>query len=65
MSKTAKKLSLRLSTAKLIVKRYKDEGTFFESKVERAKRLESGEKIIENQNEERTPLNEENNENRM
>lgn len=56
MSKTAKKLSLRLSTAKLIVKRYKEEGTFFESKVERSKRLESGEKITEKQNEEKTPL---------
>lgn len=46
VSKAAKKLGLRLSTAKLIIKRYKDEGTFFESKVQAAKREENAAKTI-------------------
>lgn len=39
VSKTAKKLHIKPSTAKLIIKRFKDKGTFFESKAEMAKRL--------------------------
>jgi transposase len=40
ISKAARILGLKSSTAKLIVKRYKDEGTFFESKTSREKRIE-------------------------
>jgi transposase len=35
LSKTANKLGIKLSTAKAIVKRYKEEGSFFETKRER------------------------------
>jgi transposase len=41
ISKAAKKLNLKLSTAKLIVKRYREEGSFFESKTEMVKRIEN------------------------
>lgn len=47
ISKAAKKLNLKLSTAKLIIKRYKEDGTFFESKTEMAKRLKKEVKAIE------------------
>ena len=33
ISKAAKMLSIKLSTAKLIVKRWRDDGTFFQSKA--------------------------------
>jgi transposase len=39
ISKAARILGLKASTAKLIVKRYREEGTFFESKNSRARRL--------------------------
>jgi transposase len=39
ISKSGKRLGIKLSTAKLIVKRYRETGTFFESKEERVRRL--------------------------
>lgn len=39
ISSASKRLGLKLSTAKLIVKRYKDEGTFFEAKRSKDKRV--------------------------
>jgi len=35
ISEAARKCGLKLSTAKLIFKRYKEEGTFFESRKDR------------------------------
>lgn len=42
IGKAAARLKLKLSTAKMIVKRYKDEGTFFEPKLFELKRSRTG-----------------------
>lgn len=42
IGKAAARLKLKLSTAKMIVKRYKDEGTFFEPKLFELKRNRAG-----------------------
>jgi hypothetical protein len=39
IAKSAKKVGIRLSTAKLIIKKYKEEATFFESRREKSKRI--------------------------
>jgi transposase len=38
ISKSAKKLGIKLSTAKLIIKKYKESGSFFEKKKDRENR---------------------------
>ena len=43
LSKVAKSLGVKLSTAKVIVKRFKEEGTFFQAKKNR-KEKENSEK---------------------
>ncbi len=35
LSKTAQKLGIKLSTAKVIIKRFKEEGTFFQKKEDK------------------------------
>lgn len=40
IAEAARLLKIKYSTAKLIVKRYKDDGTFFESRQLKRKRLE-------------------------
>jgi transposase len=44
LSKTAKKLGIKVSTAKAIVKRYKEHGTFFEIKKDREARMQEQER---------------------
>lgn len=39
ISEAARKYRLKISTAKLILKRYKEEGTFFESRKNRRERV--------------------------
>jgi transposase len=41
IGKAASRLKVKLSTAKMIVKRYKIDGTFFEPKFEQTRRLKS------------------------
>ena len=41
IAKAARMLGLKPSTAKLIVKRYREEGSFFESKTAKEKRLDA------------------------
>lgn len=47
IAKSAKKVGIKLSTAKLIIKKYKQEGTFFESRTEKKKRIENQETPLE------------------
>lgn len=50
ISKTAKKLGIKLSTAKVILKRYKTDGSFFETKADKQKRNEDVEPLENGRN---------------
>jgi transposase len=47
ISKAAKMLGIRPSTAKLIIKKYKQDGTYFQSKKDKQKSLENKETPLE------------------
>lgn len=47
LSKSAAKLGIKLSTAKIIIKKYKLTGEFFESKADRARRQSLSNKMGE------------------
>jgi len=46
IAKAARRLGIKLSTAKLIVKKFKEEGTYFEKKEDKIIRLENVEENI-------------------
>lgn len=47
IGKSAKKVGIKLSTAKLIIKKYREEGTFFESRKDKQNRLKNQETQLE------------------
>lgn len=47
IGKSAKKVGIKLSTAKLIMKKYREEGTFFESRKDKKDRLQNRETQLE------------------
>lgn len=56
ISRAAQKLNIKNSTAKLIIKKYRETGSFFESMSSRKKRLEKEREAIEKEINERNIL---------